>query len=99
MLSDPTILNATGDQYRLYAANFDGTPGAGVYLQAVGNDGSSSISWNSATTASCTETHRYNALGRLSFVSACNGTSTNYTYGPGRESKQCHHDISMRVRR
>jgi YD repeat-containing protein len=80
VLSDPTILNATSDQYRLYAANFDGTPGAGVYLQAVGSGGSSSISWNSASPASCAETYRYNALGRLTYASSCNGTSTNYTY-------------------
>jgi YD repeat-containing protein len=82
VLTDPAILNATGDQYRLYAANFDGTPGAGLYLQAVGAGGSSSISWNSTSTASCNETFRYDALGRLRYVSACNGTSTNYTYDP-----------------
>jgi YD repeat-containing protein len=79
-LTDPTLLVATGDQYRLYSANFDGTPGAGIYQQALTSGGSSSISMNSTTPASCTENIVYDALGRMRSISSCNATSTSYTY-------------------
>jgi YD repeat-containing protein len=82
VLTDPAILSATADQYRLYAANFDGTPGAGIYLQAVTVSGSSSIAWNSVTPASCTETYTYDALGRLRSNTSCNGASTTYDFDP-----------------
>ena len=80
VLTDPTILVATADQYRLYAGNFDGTPGAGVYLQAMTTGGSSSISWNSTATASCTEVFKYDALGRLRTVTNCNGSTSQFDF-------------------
>jgi YD repeat-containing protein len=80
VLTDPSILVATGDQYRIYAGNFDGTPGAGVYLQALTTGGSSSITWNSATTASCTEVFKYDALGRMRTVTNCNGSTSSFNF-------------------
>jgi hypothetical protein len=77
-LTDPTLLVATGEQYRLHAANFDGTQGTGVYLQAVGSGGTSSIAWNSAVGA-WVERYEYDAVGRLRKVSFANGAVTNYT--------------------
>jgi YD repeat-containing protein len=80
VLTDPTILMASGDQYRIYAGNFDGTPGTGVYLQAISSGGTSSIGWNNTSTASCTEVYVYDALGRLRNVTNCNGTSSTYNF-------------------
>jgi hypothetical protein len=76
-LTDPTLLVASGDQYRLYSANFDGTPGAGIYLQALTTGGTSSVAWNSPT-ASYVERYEYDALGRLRKVAFANGAVTNY---------------------
>jgi hypothetical protein len=81
-LGDPSLLVATGDQVRIYSANFDGTPGAGLYLQALTVGGNSAIGWNSMTTASCVESFQYDALGRLRFASSCGGRSTNYNFDP-----------------
>jgi YD repeat-containing protein len=77
-LTDPALINATGDQYRLHAANFDAIPGAGIYLQALGSAGTSSIAWNSTSTATWTDTYEYNALGRLTKVIYEDGSSTTY---------------------
>jgi YD repeat-containing protein len=77
-LTDPTLLVATGDQVRIYSANFDGTPGAGLYLQALTTGGTSSIAWNS-TQGVYTERYEYDALGRLRKVTFANGAITNYT--------------------
>jgi YD repeat-containing protein len=82
VLTDPTVLNATGDQYRLFAANFDGTPGAGVYIQAVSSGGTSLIAWNSTATSSWSDSYEYDALGRLRKVTYQNGAITNYTLDP-----------------
>jgi YD repeat-containing protein len=78
VLSDPVLLTATADQFRLHAGNFDGTSGTGVYLQAVTSGGTSSIAWNS-TSGSWTERYEYDALGRLRKVTFSNGAVTNYT--------------------
>jgi YD repeat-containing protein len=80
VLSDPVLLTATQDQFRLYSANFDGAGGSGVYLQSVSSGGASSIAWNSATTSSWAETYEYDALGRLRKVNYPNGTTTNYNF-------------------
>jgi YD repeat-containing protein len=78
VLSDPVLLVATEDQFRLYAGNFDGTGGTGVYLQAVSGSGTSSVAWNSAS-GNWTERYEYDALGRLRKVTFANGAVTNYT--------------------
>jgi YD repeat-containing protein len=77
-LSDPTLLVATGDQYRLYSANFDGTPSAGIYLQAATSGGTSSIAWNS-TQGVWMERYEYDTLGRLRKVTFASGAITSYT--------------------
>lgn len=77
-LSDPALQIATGDSYRIYAANFDGTAGAGLYLQASAAGGTSSISWNS-TQGAWTERYVYDSLGRLRKVTFANGATTDYT--------------------
>lgn len=77
-LTDPTLLVATGNQVRLYSANFDGTPGAAIYLQALTTGGTSSIAWNS-TVGAFTERYEYDSLGRLRKVTFANGSMTNYT--------------------
>jgi YD repeat-containing protein len=82
VLTDPVLLTATANQYRLYSGNFDGSGGAGVYLQAVSSGGTSSITGNSTTTSSCTETYGYDALGRLRTLIACNGRTTTYNFDP-----------------
>jgi YD repeat-containing protein len=79
VLTDSTLLNATANVYRLYAANLDGTPGTGVYLQSVSSGGTSSIAMNSTATFSWTDTFEYDALGRLRSVTNQNETTTNYT--------------------
>jgi YD repeat-containing protein len=76
-LTDPALLIAAGDQYRLYAANFDGTPGSGIYLQGLTSSTASSIAWNS-TSGVWTERYEYDALGRLRIVTFANGAVTNY---------------------
>lgn len=81
-LTDSTVINATGDLYRLYAANFDGSGGAGVYIQALTTGGTSSIAWNSSTTSSWTDTYEYDALGRLRTVTYQNGAITSYSLDP-----------------
>ena len=78
VLADPVLLTATADQFRLYAGNFDGTSGTGVYLQAVTSGGTSSVAWNS-TSGSWVERYEYDALGRLRKVTSANGAVTNYT--------------------
>ncbi len=78
VLSDPVLLTATADQFRLYAGNFDGTSGTGVYLQAVTSGSTSSVAWNS-TSGSWNERYEYDALGRLRKVTFSNGAVTNYT--------------------
>lgn len=78
VLSDPVLLTATADQFRLYAGNFDGTSGTGIYLQAVTSGGTSSVAWNS-TSGSWTERYEYDALGRLRKVTFSNGAVSNYT--------------------
>jgi YD repeat-containing protein len=78
VLTDPVLLTATADQFRLFSGNFDGTGGAGVYLQAVGSGGTSSIAWNS-TSGAWVERYEYDALGRLRKVTFANGAVTNYT--------------------
>ena len=77
-LTDSTVINATGNLYRLHAANFDGSGGAGVYIQALTTGGTSSIAWNS-TSGSWIERYEYDALGRLRKVTFANGAITNYT--------------------
>jgi YD repeat-containing protein len=77
-LTDPSLLVATGSQVRIYSANFDGTPGAGLYLQALTTGGTSSIAWNS-TQAVYTERYEYDAVGRLRKVTFASGAMTNYT--------------------
>lgn len=77
VLTDPRLLNASADRYRLHAANFDGTAAAGVYLQAIASGGSSEIAWNSAA-GSWTERYAYDALGRLRQVTFANGAVSAY---------------------
>lgn len=79
VLSDPALLTATADQFSFHSANFDGTSGAGVYLQAVSSGGTSSVVWNSASPSGGTESYEYDALGRLRKVTFPNGAITNYT--------------------
>jgi len=78
VLSDPVLLSATANQFRLYSANFDGAGGDGLYLQAVSSGGTSSIAWNS-TTGAWVERYEYDAIGRLRKVTFANGAITNYT--------------------
>lgn len=77
-LTDSTVINATGNQYRLYAANFDGSGGAGIYMQALTTGGASSVAWNS-TQGLWTTRFEYDALGRLRKVNYFNGAVTIYT--------------------
>ena len=79
-LTDATIINATGTTFRLYAANFDGAGGMGVYLQATTSGGTSSIAWNSTTASSWNYAYKYDALGRLTFVSDPANGNRDYDY-------------------
>jgi YD repeat-containing protein len=79
VLSDPVLLSATADQFRLYSANFDGTAGAGVYMQSVSSGGTSFVAWNS-TSGAWTERYEYDVRGRLRKVTFANGAETNYTF-------------------
>jgi YD repeat-containing protein len=78
-LTDPTLISATGDQYRFSAANFDGTAGVGLYIQALTTGGISSIAWNSTSTSGSWERYEYDELGRLRTETFANGLISTYT--------------------
>jgi hypothetical protein len=68
-LTDNTIRNATGDLYRLHAANFGGTPSESGSLQAKTSAGTSSVAWNGAAFfGNETVVYTYDAKGRLTKV-------------------------------